>query len=191
MKSVQSRNCSRFTELPGRAAVHQLVAQRVDARQHDRQHRHGVEPAERRLRGVVGRSERALEVVLCDRPALRFPELREHVAVVEQHADAAAELGPHQPVEALVPFVELGELVEERAERLLLRLVVALVDLGRVGGVERDPQVDELAVEVAAAASCSAPCSQESARCTRSAERLGPPVALGALAFLESLNSMW
>jgi hypothetical protein len=40
------------------------------------------------------------------------------------------------------------ELLEKAAERLLLGLPVLLVDVGRIRRVERDPQQDELAVDV-------------------------------------------
>lgn len=133
--------------VPGGAAMDQLVAQGVEAVEHDREEQGGVAARQRH----AGRALRAVEALLpfgLGEPAVPvLPEQVEDIGIVEQGADAGGEFLPDEAVDQLIP-VEVAELLEEVHERGLVGGPLAVVGFLGVGGIEGDPQEDEAAIGV-------------------------------------------
>lgn len=130
---------------PGGAAVDQLVAQHVEAVQHDGEQGGGVVAHHRVqrtfLRGCEAGFPRVAGVVL----AHGAPEGFEDELVVDQYADRAAELA-EQGVVQLPVGVERDQVLDEPAHLLTFLLLEA--EFAGIGGIEGDPQEDVAGVVV-------------------------------------------
>jgi len=131
--------------LPGRPAVHQLVAQHVEPVEHDPQQDRRVEPRHRRGDLALARRQMPLPSLMAGHAVLLVPERREHVFVGQQRADLLREPLPHRFVDA-VRRVQQDELLEIALERITLAGLGGKI--ARIGGIEADPQQDEAHVGV-------------------------------------------
>ena len=169
--------------VPGGAAVDDLVAQRVEAVEHDAEHLERVLLAQR----VVGRGPAPLEArlpVLRARPAIvEIPERLVHVAVVDQHPHRGREFPPQQLVEPLL-LVALDQPTEEGPEQALLGEVLPVVDLIGIGRVEGDPQEHEASIIVLRLLLGALEPAQGAV--DAQGEGLGPGVAFLAMALFEA-----
>ena len=132
---------------PRRTTVDQLIAQRVEAIEHDREQRGRIAAGECGLRRLLRAGEPIPPLLFTDPATLELPKQMKNVGVVEQRADAAGELLPDQVVNALAG-VEIAEFLEKSCERDLVGRAVTVVKFLRVSSIEGDPQKDEFAVHI-------------------------------------------
>jgi len=127
--------------------VHELISKRIEPAQHDAQNGGRVAMSERGSRGLVRCRKTSMPLRFREFAISVIPEVLVDVLVVEQQPDAAGELIPHELLDSFI-LVEAGELLQELAKRTPLRYAILFVEVGGIGRVERDPQEDEMTVDV-------------------------------------------
>lgn len=135
--------------VPRGAAVHQLVAQGVDALEDQRQQFGRVALGQQDGGFALAGGQAFLPGGGIDFAALEAPERFKDIGVVQQDADGAAEAVPHQIVEPPVR-VQPMQLVQKGAKAVLLGQALLGRNVLRIGGVEGNPQEDAAGVGVVA-----------------------------------------
>lgn len=135
--------------VPGGAAMHQLVAQGVDALEDQRQQLGRVALGQQDGGFALAGRQAFLPGGGIDLAALEAPERFKDIRVVQQDADGAAEGVPHQIVEPPVG-VQPMQLVQKGTKAVLLGQALLGWNVLRIGSVEGNPQKDKTGVGVVA-----------------------------------------
>src|SRR5690606_31864289 len=114
--------------VPGSAAMHDLVAQGIDSIEQDPKYGGCVAVGQCELCGSPAVGKALGPLLLGDLAILVVPEALEHIGVVQQCADTAGELGPHQILDQIL-FVQCTELVEKCLEGGLLGKTELFIDV--------------------------------------------------------------
>lgn len=133
--------------VPGGPAVHELIAEGIEAVEEDGEEDGGFLFRQRLVGDAFVDGKESLPLTLRKPSLLEAPERTEDVTVVHKNADTVGVVFPGEPVDAVFR-VQLTDPAEKAMEQAPLRGGFVQIQIPGIGGVEGDPKQKEGGVGV-------------------------------------------